>query len=375
MPVVHELKSRPAAFDTLCVATSQHVHLVDPLLAYFSLRPDYRLDVLSPDQSLDGLLGRLMAALDPVMDDLGPDIVMVQGDTTSALAGALSGFHRKVPVVHIEAGLRSGDTLSPFPEEMNRRLISRLATLHMAATAGNVATLVAEGVARDRIVLTGNPVVDALRMVLVSSEPSPTLRSLLAGLEGRRIIVLTAHRRENLGATLRGILGTVRDFVARHEDVALVFPVHPNPGVRAACERILASGPRLRLIEPMIYPDFLHLMSRAWLIASDSGGIQEEAPTLGKPVLILRDTTERPEVIACGCGKLAGTDPARLARLLEEAHANDAWARAVTVMANPFGAGDAAPRIVAALEAEYAARGPAPRALRPTTLEPSLITQ
>jgi UDP-N-acetylglucosamine 2-epimerase (non-hydrolysing) len=349
LPVMRELGSRPHLFTTCNIITSQHTDLLDPLLEYFGVAPDYRLGVLREGQSLDQLLARLLVKLDEILDQIRPDILLVQGDTTSALAGALSAHHRQIPTVHIEAGLRSGNRYSPFPEELNRRLITQLASYHMAATSLNVENLLREAVPEESIVLTGNPVVDALLWVRGSTKPSQSMRNLLASVEGRKLVVLTSHRRESFGPMMRGNLAALGDFISRHDDLVLVFPVHPNPSVRAEALYTLKATERVKLLDPLLYPDFLHLLSAAWLIVSDSGGIQEEAPTLGKALLVLRENTERPEVIACGCGRLVGGDPLKLARILEEVYHDDAWLRHVAQMDNPFGRGDAAPRIVDAL--------------------------
>jgi rhodanese-related sulfurtransferase len=251
-------------------------------------------------------------------------------------------------VGHVEAGLRTGDPTSPFPEELNRRLITRLASLHFAPTRHNLATLRSEGVPAGSIALTGNPVVDALRESLPRARPSPELASRLRASEGTRLLVLTTHRRESFGPVMEGNLRVLRRFVETHPDVSLAFPVHPNPKVRAASQAILAGQPRIHLLEPLGYADFLHLLSRAWLIVSDSGGVQEEAPTLGKGLLVLRANTERPEAVEAGVAKLVGGDPARLEAALAELAADDSWLRRVREIPNPFGDGQAGERIAAA---------------------------
>jgi UDP-N-acetylglucosamine 2-epimerase (non-hydrolysing) len=239
--------------------------------------------------------------------------------------------------------------MSPFPEEMNRRLITRMARYHFAATQANVETLRAEGVPDDRIVLTGNPVVDSLHEIQASHEPSARLTEALAPLEGLRLIALTTHRRESFGGVMEGHLRVLRRFIERHEGLALVFPVHPNPAVLAAAEAALSGAPRVLRLDPLEYPDFIHLLSRAWLIVSDSGGVQEEAPTLGKPLLVLRENTERPEVLQCGVGRLVGNAPARLEALLKEALLDADWFERVRTTPNPFGAGDSGARIASAI--------------------------
>jgi len=349
-PVIRALEARPDRWRTRNVSSSQHTDLLYPFIERLAVRIDRDLAVMRPGQAPNEILVRVLAALEPVLVAEQPDLLLVQGDTTTALAGALAAFHRGIPVGHVEAGLRSGDVTSPFPEEMNRRLITRLARYHFAATSENVDTLKAEGVADDCIVLTGNTVVDSLHQIRAGHEPSARLRGVLARVEGRRLVALTTHRRESFGDVMEGHLHALRRFVGRHEDLALVFPVHPNPAVRAAAQAALSGAPRVLLLEPLDYPDFIHLLSRAWLIVSDSGGVQEEAPTLGKPLLVLRENTERPEVLDCGVGRLVGNAPARLEALLEEALADAEWFRRARDAPNPFGAGDSGARIAAAIE-------------------------
>jgi UDP-N-acetylglucosamine 2-epimerase (non-hydrolysing) len=300
---------------------------------------------MEPGQSPTRLCARILEALDPLLRATVPELVLVQGDTTTALAGALAAFHRKIAVGHVEAGLRSGDASSPFPEEMNRRLISRLATWHFAPTPLNRETLLAEGVPSARVFVTGNPVVDALRAIRATAEPTPRLRELLDATEGLRLVVLTTHRRESFGRFMQASLRQLAAFVSSRRDVALVFPVHPNPDVVAAAGAELEGRPRIHMVEPLGYPDFVHLVSKAQVIVSDSGGVQEEAPTLGKPLIVLRANTERPEALSCGVARLLGPDPGGLRRLLEEALDEPSWARRAHGAANPFGDGDAARRI------------------------------
>ena len=334
---------------SVVVSSGQHVDLVQPFVELFGLRIDHDLRLMRPGQTPSEVCARVLTALDPVLAGEQPDLVLVQGDTTTALAAALAAFHRRVPVGHVEAGLRSGDPLSPFPEEMNRRLISRLATLHFAATERNRATLLAEGVPAGRVFLTGNPVVDALQTLLARDAISPTLREVLRQTEGLRRIALTTHRRESFDGTLAANLAVLRDFVAGREDVTLVFPVHPNPQVRGPAGDVLGGLPRVHLLPPLDYCDFIGLLSRSWLIVSDSGGVQEEAPTLGVPLLVLRKNTERPEAVECGSARLADS-PERLRALLDEAHRDRTGGRRVE---NPFGRGDAGKRIVEAIVSAF----------------------
>ncbi len=349
-PVLSELAARGDRFESIHVASSHHTDLLHPFARHFGIRIDHDLHVMEAEQTPSGVASRVLAELEPLLARERPDALLVQGDTTTAMAGALAAFFAGIPVAHVEAGLRTGDPKSPFPEETNRRLITRLARWHFAPTQHNVDTLLAEGVAADAIALTGSPVVDALRGVIERDPPSDAFAARVAELGAARLVVLTTHRRESFGETLRGNLEVLRRFVERHADVALAFPVHPNPEVTRPAQEILGGRERVHLLEPLPYPDFVHLLSRAWLVVSDSGGIQEEAPTLGAALLVLRDKTERPEAIDAGVARLVGGSPERLAELLEETHADDAWIRRVREVENPFGRGDSGVRIADALE-------------------------
>jgi UDP-N-acetylglucosamine 2-epimerase (non-hydrolysing) len=304
------------------------------------------------------LCTRLLDRLDPLLVKEQPDLLLVQGDTTSAMAGALAAFHRQIPVAHVEAGLRTHDPADPFPEEANRQMITRLATYHLAATKGNASNLLNEGVLRTRIAVTGNPVVDALHRTLARTEAGDEVASATAGLHNRRLIVLTTHRRESFGSRMKANLRAIRFHIDRIEDLFVVFPVHPNPSVVTAATEILGDHPRIKLTAPLPYADFIHLLARAWLIISDSGGIQEEAPTLRRPLIVLRETTERPEAVECGVARLSGGCPARLKSLLEQAEKDHVWFKRAALCRNPFGDGDSGERIAAAL-----ARFQAPRPL------------
>jgi UDP-N-acetylglucosamine 2-epimerase (non-hydrolysing) len=358
-PVIAALEARPGDFVSLTVASGQHTELLYPLARRLGVRIDHDLAAMRPRQSLSRLAARLLATLDPVLARRRPDALLVQGDTTTALAGALAAFHRGLPIGHVEAGLRTGDRTSPFPEEMNRRLITRLATWHFAATTRNRATLLAEGVEPARIFVTGNPVVDAIEAMLAAPASTPRLESLLAIAEGRRLIVVTTHRRERLGPIMAENLRALRDFAALHPEVAIVFPVHLNPAVGRAARAILEGQPGVHLVPPLPYDEFIPLLRRAWLLVSDSGGLQEEAPSVGVPLLVLRESTERPEAIDCGVARLVGGAPGQLARALEVAWRDDAWAAAARGIANPFGQGDAGPRIAQALHDALGAIAPA----------------
>ncbi len=349
MPVLRALESDPG-LRVIRLSTGQQADLAPPFLRGFGLDIDESLDLMIANQSLNALLANLISAIDQVIERHRPSAVIVQGDTTSALAGALSARFRAVPVIHIEAGLRTGDIDSPFPEESNRRLISQVSSLHLAATPGNVATLLSEGIAETNIFLTGNPVVDAIQSIATNAVPTAEFRSFLERLDGKRIVALTAHRRENFGARLDGYLRVIRDFIATHDDTVLVFPVHPNPEVQRSTSKLLGDCERVSLIEPLAYTDFFCLLKAAWLVLSDSGGIQEEVVTLGKPLLVLREQTERPEAIASGTARLART-PEELVRELETAAAPDSWCTRVTAAENPFGDGRSGARIARAISA------------------------
>lgn len=345
-PVIAELERRPRTFRTVNVSSGQHPDLLAPFVRLFGVRVDHDLAVMRPGQPLSTLFARVLTGLDPLLEAERPDAVLVQGDTTTAAAAALAAFHRKIPVGHVEAGLRTDDPLSPFPEETNRRLVTRLARWHFAGTRNHVRTLLREGVPRGTIFHTGNPVVDALRRIGTAGPRSPRLQAVLDATRGLKRIVLTTHRRESFGEVLDGNLRALREFVSRHADTALIFPVHPNPAVRSAAGAILTGCDRIHLTDPLDYPNFIGLLAQAWRIASDSGGVQEEAPSLGVPLLVLRESTERPEAIEAGAARLAPT-PERLAELLEEAYA--APPALPCAGRNPFGDGRAAVRIVRAL--------------------------
>jgi len=346
-PVIRAFEAHGEHFRSLCVSSSQHTDLLQPLIQKFDLKLDHDLKVMQPNQTLSSLASRVLTALDPILVEEKPDMVLVQGDTTTALAGALAAFHRQIPVGHVEAGLRSGDKNSPFPEEMNRRLITKIAACHFAATTANAAILEKEGVNKDEIFITGNPVVDALHAMLEKAVPTGATADILNATKGCRRILLTTHRRESFGDRMFENLCVLKDFVAKNADIALIFPVHPNPSVRKPAQELLGNCERIHLAPPMEYDQFVSLMSHTWLIVSDSGGVQEEAPSLGKPLLILRENTERPEAVDSGCAKLVGS-PKRLAMLLEDALAKDSWIHGVASVANPFGDGDASEKIVAA---------------------------
>jgi UDP-N-acetylglucosamine 2-epimerase (non-hydrolysing) len=346
-PVVHALRARDGIDTRVCV-TAQHRELLDQVLAIARIVPDIDLDLMQPDQTLDGLTAHLIVALGKVFDAERPDRVIVHGDTLTAMVASLAAYYRKIPVAHVEAGLRSGDIHHPWPEEVNRRVVGCIADMHFAPTEAAAAALRAENLAGAGIHVTGNTVIDALLATRARIAGAPALAAafqpLAARFEGKRIVAVTAHRRENFGAGMAAIAGAIRD-IAQRPDVAVVFPVHPNPNVRPVMDEALSGLANVALIDPLDYPCFVALLDACDIVLTDSGGVQEEAPALGKPVLVMRETTERPEGIAAGTAKLVGTDRARIvsevSALLDDRAAWLAMARAH----NPFGDGRAAARI------------------------------
>lgn len=346
-PVVHALRAQTAVDTRVCV-TAQHREMLDQVLDISRITPDFDLDVMTPNQSLDALLARLVTGLGEIFDREKPDRILVHGDTLTTMAATLAAYFRKIPVGHVEAGLRSGDIYHPWPEEVNRKVAGAVADLHFAPTETAAAALRAENVPTERIHITGNTVIDALLATRARIEDEPSLAAgldaLSARFAGKRIVAVTSHRRENFGDGMRAIAEAIAAIAAR-PDVAVIFPVHPNPQVRAAMEPLLAALSNVALIDPLDYPHFVRLLAEADLVLTDSGGVQEEAPSLGKPVLVMRETTERPEGITAGTAKLVGTHKDRIVTeifsLLDDSEAYSAMARAH----NPFGDGLAAQRI------------------------------
>ncbi len=352
-PVIKELEGRNARFSLTTVLTGQHREMTRPYLSLFKIRPDYDLAIMQRAQTLDGIVERILHRLHPVLKEVGPDIVLVQGDTTSAFAAALAAFHQKIAVGHVEAGLRTNNKYNPFPEEMSRRLIGALADLHFAPTPFARRSLLREAVALQNVFVTGNTVIDALQSIARRrfAFTDPDLSAI--PYSRRRLICVTTHRRESFGSPMRNVLKALRRIAESYPDVEIVLPVHYNPSVRQQVFQLLSGVERINLVEPLGYEAFVHLMKRSYLVLTDSGGVQEEAPSLGKPVLVLRDTTERPEGVRAGTAKLVGTDTDRIfnatARLLDNAGAYRAMAQAV----NPYGDGCASARIARILQARY----------------------
>ncbi len=358
-PVVLALRAQPHDFEVTICSTGQHTTMLDGAMAAFDLKPDVELGVMKPGQSLAELTSRLLLALDAHFEATQPDLVLVHGDTSSAMAGAQAAFYRQIEVGHIEAGLRTGNLLSPFPEEYNRRSVAIATRHHFAPTPAARANLEREGVAPGNIIVTGNTVIDALLLTIRTLKGRPEevaqLRARLFpqigfNIEAQPYVLITAHRRENFGAGLDNICFSIHELARVNPDLHFIYPVHLNPKVKDVVEHKLADVPNVVLIQPQDYKDFAWLLRHCLLVLTDSGGIQEEAPALGKPVLVMRDTSERPEAIEAGTAKLVTTDPLKVIgetqALISDAAAFDAMARAV----NPFGDGHAAERIVAYLK-------------------------
>lgn len=357
-PVVHALAAAPD-FEPVVVVTGQHRAILDQVLDLFGITAAHDLGMLRHGQTLTDVTTRALHGLQPVLEAERPDVVLVQGDTTTTFAGALAAFYAAVPVVHLEAGLRTGDVRSPYPEEMNRRLTTSLTTLHLPPTEGSQRNLLAEGVPSSATVVTGNTVIDALQWTvgLRVEHTDPLLKDLDD--DPRRLLLVTAHRRESWGEGMRRVGAALSELARSRPDLLVVLPMHPNPVVRTDLQSTLGSLPNVVLVEPLPYGEFARLMDRSDVILTDSGGVQEEGPSLGKPVLVMRDTTERPEAVEAGTARLVGTDSRsivdQVGRLLDDPGAYAAMARAV----NPYGDGLASQRVLAALRHAFAG-GPVP---------------
>jgi UDP-N-acetylglucosamine 2-epimerase (non-hydrolysing) len=347
-PVITRLRD-DHRFDLVTVATAQHRSMLDQVLAFFGIVPDVDLDMLTPRQTLGGMTQHLLAEIGPLLRRYCPDIVLVQGDTTTACAASLAAYYERVPVAHLEAGLRTRNIWSPYPEEANRKIIASVAALHLAPTAGAAANLLAEAVPPETVVLTGNTVIDALLWAVAHAGGygDPALDDLDD--DPARVLLVTAHRRESWGRPLERVGRALAELAAEEPDLRIVIPLHRNPAVREALLPQLHGHRTITVVEPLDYPCFCRLMNRSHLILTDSGGVQEEGPSLGKPVLVMRDATERPEGVAAGTAALVGTDPAtivtRVRSLLHDPLAYRRMAEAV----NPYGDGRAAERTIAAL--------------------------
>ena len=355
-PVVRELQRQRDHIRSWVCVTAQHREMLDQVLDIFGIVPDVDLDIMRPGQNPSQVAARVLTVLDPVLVDLQPDWILVQGDTTTVMAAAIAAHHRRVKVGHVEAGLRTGDRANPFPEEMNRVVTDHIADIHFAPTGRARQNLLREGITRSSIHVTGNTVIDAL--LWAADQPATSeMESLFTQLgiaaqgdaeAGPRLILVTAHRRENFGAPLQDICAALRE-IARRDDVCIVYPVHRNPHVWDPVHELLGNVPRIHLIPPVDYLTLVHLMKRSTIILTDSGGIQEEAPSLGVPVLVLRQTTERPEAVEAGVARVVGTDPNVIAGAAQQLLDEPAVYASMSQSVNPYGDGHAAEHIVRAL--------------------------
>lgn len=358
-PLVHEFKKQPSHFKTIVCVTGQHREMLDQVLELFQIIPDYDLNVMKANQDLYDVTSRVLLGMREVLNEVRPDIVAVHGDTTTSMAAALAAFYQQIPVAHVEAGLRTGNIYSPWPEEMNRLITGRIAAIHFAPTFLSKQNLIKENVPESSIVVTGNTVIDALKWVVDriggDDEVSLQLRKEICAIgydverlkKGRRLVLITGHRRENFGEGFRHIFCAIKSLSEKYEDVDFVYPLHLNPNVRKPASEILGGeSSNVFLIEPLQYFQFVFLMEKSYLLLTDSGGIQEEAPGLGKPVLVMRDTTERPEAIEAGTVILVGTDGKRIGHYVSELLDDDVLYEKMSGAVNPYGDGKACERIV-----------------------------
>jgi UDP-N-acetylglucosamine 2-epimerase (non-hydrolysing) len=366
-PLVKEFQKHPEAFETLVCVTGQHREMLDQVLQIFDVKPDFDLNIMKQGQDLYDVTSRVLLGMRDVLDEVKPDVVLVHGDTTTSMAAAMAAFYRQIPVGHVEAGLRTRNIFSPWPEEMNRQITGRIATFDFAPTPLSRQNLLDEGVAPEKITVTGNTVIDALHWVVENVmkkgylPKDPSVASLPRG--DRRLVLITGHRRENFGEGFINICTAIRDLALKYPEVDFVYPMHLNPNVRKAVGEVFGSeisrqarndkrvaindnGWNLFFIEPLDYLDFVYLMSRSYIVLTDSGGIQEEAPGLGKPVLVMRDTTERPEALEAGTVRLVGTDYNKIVSEVSALLDNQQHYEAMSHAVNPYGDGKACPRIV-----------------------------
>ena len=351
-PVVKALEAADD-MESIVTVTAQHREMLDQVLHLFSITPDYDLNIMSQGQTLYDVTCKALLGLQGVLKEAKPDVVLVHGDTTTTFVGALAAFYEGIPVGHVEAGLRTGNIYSPFPEEMNRKLTGAIGTYHFAPTSTSESNLLKENINPAHLYVTGNTVIDALQTTVQTDYTFK--EELLNQIDyiNNKVILVTTHRRENLGDPMRNVYEAIRDIINEQVDVEVIFPMHRNPKVRSIVQEVLGDMPRVHLIEPLEYEPFANLMARTYLIMTDSGGIQEEAPSLGKPVLVLRDTTERPEAVEAGTVKLVGTDKESVYRTATELLVNETASLALSNAVNPYGDGLASDRIVQALRHEF----------------------
>ncbi|MDB5085212.1 MAG: UDP-N-acetylglucosamine 2-epimerase [Bacilli bacterium] len=354
-PLVKELEKHPDRMESIVVVTAQHREMLDQVLNLFGIQPTYDLDIMEPRQTLTGITVKALTGLAAVMEESKPDIVLCHGDTTTTFAASLAAFYQQIPIGHVEAGLRTFNKYSPFPEEMNRQLTDVMTDLFFAPTDETAQNLLQENKPDSQIYVTGNTVIDAMKYTVREDYQHP----LLDRIAGSRLVFMTAHRRENLGEKMENCFRAVRRLTDKHSEIQVVYPVHLNPAVQESARRILGGHPRIHLVEPMDVVDTHNFMARSDLILTDSGGIQEEAPSLGVPVLVLRDTTERPEGVSAGTLKLAGTEEDSVYVLAHEILTNDELHQSMSAAVNPYGDGQACERIVGCIR-HYFGQGPLP---------------
>lgn len=357
-PLVNLLKQDPAIDSRVCV-TGQHREMLDQVLRLFQIVPEYDLAIMKAGQDLYDVATSILLNIKPVLREFQPDIVLVHGDTSTTFAAALACYYEKIAVGHVEAGLRTGNIYSPWPEEANRKLTGAITTLHFAPTQTSAANLLAENVPSAAVTITGNTVIDALHQVVDKIKADTTLSAAFAsqfpyGQHGRRLILVTGHRRESFGAGFESICQALQQIASQFPDADVVYPVHLNPNVREPVFRLLSNSPNVFLIEPQDYLPFVYLMSQSYLVLTDSGGIQEEAPSLGKPVLVMRDTTERPEAVAAGTVRLVGTDQEKIVDEVSRLMTDKQYYEQMSFAHNPYGDGQACPRIVAQIKQHFA---------------------
>ena len=357
-PLVQELQNRPG-ITSICCVTAQHRQMLDSVLDIFHLKPDYDLNIMEPRQTLSTITTKCLLGMEEVLEQAKPDLVLVHGDTSTTFAGALAAFYHQVKVGHVEAGLRTWDKYSPFPEEMNRKLVGDIADLHFCPTRSNVANLAREDIT-DGVFITGNTVIDALKTTVVKDYHFSTELLNQLDYEHKKIILVTCHRRENYGQPMANIMTALRRVAESFEDVELVYPVHLSPVVREAAAKYLSGHPRIHLIDPLDVEEMHNLMARSYLVMTDSGGLQEEAPALGRPVLVLRRETERPEAVEAGTVKIAGTEEETIFRMASELLTDEKAYHEMAHAVNPYGDGFACRRIVDAIEWQFGLRSDKP---------------
>ncbi|WHZ31956.1 UDP-N-acetylglucosamine 2-epimerase (non-hydrolyzing) [Desemzia incerta] len=356
-PVVKELHKQSEHFESIVVVTAQHREMLDQVLKTFDIQPDYDLNIMKEGQTLSTITANVLLGLDQIMKEAKPDIVLVHGDTTTTFAASISAFYNQIKVGHVEAGLRTWDKYSPFPEEMNRQLTDVIADIYFAPTANSKENLMEENRPEEHIYITGNTAIDALHQTVQKNYQLPVFKEIDAD---KKVILVTMHRRENQGAPMERVFKAIRQVIDQYEDTEVVFPVHLNPAVQQLAEEILGKYPRIHLIDPLDVIDFHNLIAKSYMIMTDSGGIQEESPSLGKPVLVLRETTERPEGVDAGTLKLVGTQTETILKEMTQLLENETAYQRMAKASNPYGDGAASKRILNAITYEFGLTGERP---------------